>query len=513
MNTKLPPLRDALRRQLSATRLRDWLPSRGNLLFTLLVAFCLIGATTSGVLAAPQSRAAQAGTSTGTIAYQGRLADASGAALTGAYIIVFRLYDVASGGSSLWEESWTGTNSVQVTNGLFNVMLGSLTPIPQSLLNGNGSLWLGIDVGSDAEMTPRVQLGSAPYAFQSQHANLADLANESQHASLADRAKGLSAPDGDPADAVIVDNDGKIGIGTTNPTAKLQIGGQGGLLSLWNNDSATVSTSYVDFQVGITNKPEGTANNWIDIMSFGDGYPGIISTGGGDSLPQSRTDLIFADGEAMMFANYYNKPFYFIQNAGSSYYGPSYIPLTIGGNGNVGIGTGAGNPSSILTVGQYRGNILADGYSVYSSGRWKENIAPIGDALSIVQQLRGVTFDWKESGKHDLGLIAEEVGKVLPQVVTYEANGQDARGVDYSRLVAVLIQATNEQQATISTQQQQIAALDARLAALERSGGKPADPAVGLFSAWDVAVILAMAGGLIVFWRHAQKRGVKNENI
>ncbi|MGC1378031.1 MAG: tail fiber protein, partial [Anaerolineales bacterium] len=138
------------------------------LLFTLLVAFCLIVATTSGVLAAPQGRAAQAATSTGAIAYQGRLADASGAPLTGTYILTFRLYNVASGGSPLWEEIWIGANNVQVTNGLFSVMLGSITPIPQSLFIGNSSLWLGVDVGTDAEMTPRVQLGSVPYAILAQ---------------------------------------------------------------------------------------------------------------------------------------------------------------------------------------------------------------------------------------------------------------------------------------------------------------------------------------------------------
>jgi len=166
MNDKFLSLRDLLWRQLSAIKLRDWLPSRGNVLFTLLVVCCLVG--TSRVWAAPQSAPAQAGTSTSTIPYQGRLADASGAPLTGTYILTFRLYNVASGGSPLWEEIWIGANNVQVTNGLFNVMLGSITPIPQSLFTGNSSLWLGVDVGTDAEMTPRVQLGSVPYAILAQ---------------------------------------------------------------------------------------------------------------------------------------------------------------------------------------------------------------------------------------------------------------------------------------------------------------------------------------------------------
>ena len=55
-------------------------------------------------------------------------------------------------------------------------------------------------------------------------------------------------------------------------------------------------------------------------------------------------------------------------------------------------------------------------------------------------------FRWKADGKHDIGLIAEEVGEVIPEVVAYEENGKDAKSVDYARLVAVLIEAVKEQQ-------------------------------------------------------------------
>lgn len=78
----------------------------------------------------------------------------------------FRLYRAASGGAPLWEEQWTGANSVQVSDGLFNVMLGSLNPIPQTVITENSNLFLGITVGTDSEMSPRVQLGSVPFATQ-----------------------------------------------------------------------------------------------------------------------------------------------------------------------------------------------------------------------------------------------------------------------------------------------------------------------------------------------------------
>ncbi len=144
-------------------RLKAWLPSRGNVLFTLLIVGALMWAQTVGAF--PSRAPSAASTSTGSVAYQGRLANASGTPLTGAYSMVFRLYNAASGSAPLWTENWTGSNSVQVNDGLFNVMLGSLTPISQTIVTGNSSLWLGITVGTDNEMSPRVQLGSVPWAM------------------------------------------------------------------------------------------------------------------------------------------------------------------------------------------------------------------------------------------------------------------------------------------------------------------------------------------------------------
>jgi hypothetical protein len=60
-------------------------------------------------------------------------------------------------------------------------------------------------------------------------------------------------------------------------------------------------------------------------------------------------------------------------------------------------------------------------------------------------------------------VIAEEVGKVVPEVVSYEKNGKDATGVDYSRLTALLIEATKQQQVQIQQQQREIVDLRAQL--------------------------------------------------
>jgi hypothetical protein len=128
--------------------------------------------------------------------------------------------------------------------------------------------------------------------------------------------------------------------------------------------------------------------------------------------------------------------------------------LVLGGTGKyaVKVGIGTATPSSILTIARGSGHPVSDSWETYSSRRWKTNIQTLPNALAKVQQLRGVTYDQKDSGKHEIGVIAEEVGAVVPELVTYEDNGKDARGVDYARLTALLIEATKQQQREIRQQ-------------------------------------------------------------
>jgi hypothetical protein len=104
------------------------------------------------------------------------------------------------------------------------------------------------------------------------------------------------------------------------------------------------------------------------------------------------------------------------------------------------------NPAEALSV---NGNVVADAFVRRSSRRWKADIQTITGALDKVQSLHGVSYDWKDNGRHDIGLIAEEIGRVIPEAVIYEENGQDATSVDYALLVPVLIEAIKEQQAMI----------------------------------------------------------------
>ncbi len=94
------------------------------------------------------------------INYQGRLIDSNGNPLTGTYSVAFTIYDAASGGNTLWSE----TQSVTPDNGIFNVKLGASTPLTPDVFSADNR-YLGVKVGTDAEMSPRTQLLSVPYAI------------------------------------------------------------------------------------------------------------------------------------------------------------------------------------------------------------------------------------------------------------------------------------------------------------------------------------------------------------
>ena len=92
--------------------------------------------------------------------------------------------------------------------------------------------------------------------------------------------------------------------------------------------------------------------------------------------------------------------------------------------------------------------VAGDVVAYYSSDkRLKDNIKPIENALDKVKAISGVTFEWNEkshktTGKKDVGVVAQEIEAVLPELVETRTNGYKA--VDYQKLTAVLIESVKE---------------------------------------------------------------------
>ena len=95
------------------------------------------------------------------------------------------------------------------------------------------------------------------------------------------------------------------------------------------------------------------------------------------------------------------------------------------------------------------GTITANGtFNNTSDERLKENVKPIQNALADICQLEGVTFDWKDTGAHGQGFIAQQVEPIIPEIVkTDEDDGM--KSVNYVGLIGHLVEAIKEQQAQI----------------------------------------------------------------
>ena len=91
--------------------------------------------------------------------FQGYLTDEAGTPLNGSYPMAFSLYDKAAMGNLVWTEN----AGVEVTQGFFSAVLGGTNPLDANVFTGS-DLWLGVKVGTDAEMTPRQQVSSVPYS-------------------------------------------------------------------------------------------------------------------------------------------------------------------------------------------------------------------------------------------------------------------------------------------------------------------------------------------------------------
>ena len=92
-------------------------------------------------------------------------------------------------------------------------------------------------------------------------------------------------------------------------------------------------------------------------------------------------------------------------------------------------------------------NLYATAFFYSSDERLKENILPVTDSLDVIGQLQGVSFDWSETGNHDIGVIAQEVAAIIPEAVVAKDDG--FLSVNATPIIAHLIEAVKELKAEV----------------------------------------------------------------
>lgn len=276
----------------------------------------------------------------------------------------------------------------------------------------------------------------------------------------------------------------RVGIGTNDPKANLSIEGDGitGFqfktrgalpvdtlnLSFINNmdatgdfwiskgDSATTAPAASDKLFKLTN--EGVVEIFAQMVQTGNDKSGILglktrpSTIGGT---RDEVSLEFYAEKANInsltgFVGYENHPQFDLMlmnrhTSGALILGTKnnhnfYMDST----GKVGIGNSAPTEKLEVTGNIKAGIVYATEHLYTSDARLKKNIRTLEKSLDILELLRGVRFDWKDSNKPAVGFIAQEVETVVPELVnTHPVSGQ--KSVQYGNITAILVEALKQE--------------------------------------------------------------------
>jgi Chaperone of endosialidase/FlgD Ig-like domain len=247
--------------------------------------------------------------------------------------------------------------------------------------------------------------------------------------------------------------EGKIGIGTTAPAEKLHISGPESRLRLQStNSNLWTVTEYVTDNrvwhtgVGGSNVPNDVKDKYYVYDATTGQFRMVISTDGrvgiGTTKPEATLDV--TGGSIRAFT------------------------LTVG---RIRVGGFAtfdylGSPSgSTVQVCRDSLKLLS---TCSSSLRYKTDMRPFVDGLSLINRLKPVTFRWKGDGVEDVGLGAEDVAEVEP-LLTFNNEQGEVEGVKYDRLSIVFINAFKEQQSQLQQQQKLIEQLQAQLNQVKRA--------------------------------------------
>ena len=252
----------------------------------------------------------------------------------------------------------------------------------------------------------------------------------------------------------------------------------GNRLINWNDDDTYIqfdddSMSFVVGNATFISLSE-TANDIITFNGSGADIDFLVKSNGatGAGAATSLTHTIFVEGSTAKVGIAESSPGAQLDVSGSTILGRhdgttvSYhqVSGTLEVTGNIGVNTPATIYSLTLpNTDSLVGRGMAYAWSTYSSARYKENVFTMNDPIETAKKLRGVEFTWKESGHKDFGFIAEEVGKVLPQIVAFEDDGHTATGMDYSKITSLLVECVKTQQAQLETQERRIKTLEKKL--------------------------------------------------
>ena len=280
-----------------------------------------------------------------------------------------------------------------------------------------------------------------------------------------------------------IDTSGNVGIGTSSPVSRLQVGGglsgsnatYVGDIQINGNPASLAQTGGLEFKTSTFGSGYGWKISSIDSsgvqLVFGTRQNSAtwseamrIDSSGNVLIGQTSTSA-GADGKLAVTTTGGSPAGTFKNDAGSGQYtGVFYNSATTGNNSFVLFGT-EGTFTSRGGITYNRGAGLT-AYNTTSDQRLKENIVDASSALSKIDSVKVRSFDWKETGNHvDFGVIAQELVTVAPECVTEGDDGDEIKStwqVDTSALVPALVKAIQELSAKVTALEEQVINLGAK---------------------------------------------------
>ncbi len=439
-----------------------------------------------------------------TMTYQGELRE-SGAPADGTYNIDISLWDAVTNGTQIGPEVMF--NGLPVSGGLFSVELD----FGASAFD-NTDRWLEISVNG-TELSPRQPVTRAPYAIQTRGIFVDDVGNvgigtttptfplhvESNGTAIYGRTNSTTSASGVYGEATAsggftyggrflnastfgrgVQGEATASSGTTYG-GRFESSSTGGL-GVYGFANAGTGTTFGVFGQSFSSSGTGVHGeaNATTGTTFGVSGRSISSSGRGVYGFASRATGVNYGGWFETNSSSGHGVFGIATRTSGITYGGRFETNSTVGRGvfglasaNSGVNFGVVGHTNSSSGFDFWASGAGTNYGSPSSRRFKSNVVPIGDPLDKLAKLQGVYFDWDEEhgGLHDVGMIAEEVGAVLPEIVNYEENGVDAIGMDYSKLTPLLVEAVNalneRHEAEIVSKNAQISELAERIARLE----------------------------------------------
>ena len=233
------------------------------------------------------------------------------------------------------------------------------------------------------------------------------------------------------AERMRIDSSGKVGIGTASPTFTLEVNGGGAADNLKVESQSTLTNFYQTTTGGTTVFQNNNGN--MAMFTGGSERMRIDSIG---LVKLNTTDTL---GRLSVSSGGNTTGIGVTQSSSTVNHTGLAITNAYVNGGQTGVMIRFIQTSG-ATVGTIQSTINGTAYNTSSDQRLKENIADADDAGSKIDSIQVRKYDWKVDGSHqDYGMVAQELQAVAPEAVSGDADSEEMMGVDYSKLVPMLI--------------------------------------------------------------------------